>query len=112
MNDETFTGWIQLHERAWGTDQYEDRPSLHEMMNAPVLVFWYPQKGTDRRFTAGVFANMQEVNKYATTMLLECKFKPPVKRLARLFIGGRRVRIRGVRVVYDDISTRSISGGE
>lgn len=104
-NDETFTGWIQLHERAWGTDQYEGRPSLQQMMSAPVLAFWYPQRSTERRFTASVFASMLEVNRYATTMLLECKFKPPSKRLARLFVNGKRVRIRGVRVVIEEIGS-------
>lgn len=104
MTDETFMGWIQLHERAWGTEKYADRPTLKDMLNAPVLVFWYPHnRAHDHRFTASVYPSMMEVNKHATLMLVESKFKVPARRIARLFVDQRRVRIRGVRVLIEQI---------
>lgn len=101
--DESFLGWIQLHERAWGTESYKNRPTLSDMLNAPVLAFWYPTIKTKERFTASVHQSMKDLNEYATYLLVHAKVRQPEARLARIFIDKRRVRIRGVRVLVEEI---------
>jgi len=101
-NDETYMGWIQLHERAWGTEHYEARPNLQAMLDAPVLAFWYPIQRHDQRFTATIHSTMYELNAYATHLLIHSGTQPPKRRLARLFVDRRRVRIRGVRVLIEE----------
>jgi len=102
MRDETLLGWVQLHERSWGQDRYKQRPSLEDMLNAPVLAFWYPSKRGETRFTASIHATMRDLNAYATHLLVYSKVEQPQQRLARLFVDGRRVRIRGVRILIEE----------
>ena len=88
MNNESFMDWIDLHERAWLHDRYEGQPISSEMAVAHVLAFWYPTKASDKRYTASVHTNLRDLNTHLSKLLIECKFPPPEKRLARLFIGS------------------------
>lgn len=106
MIEETFIGWIDLHEKAWGMDSYRDRPTLKDMLNATVLAFWYPTKGTDSRFTATVHRDMGALNRYATVMLCETKYKQPPRRLARLFINRKKMNILGVKYIVEESADR------
>ena len=99
--DETLHGWIALHDKAWGAQTYEGRPTTLQMVSSPVVTFWYPQKHHDKRFTATFHATMRALDYYASLMLVEQKFKQPSRRLARLFVDGQRVRIRGVRFLVE-----------
>lgn len=101
--DETLLGWIQLHERAWGQDRYPNKPSLEDMLHAPVLAFWFPAKRSETRYTVSVHASLRDLNAYATHLLVYSKIEQPQQRLARLFVDGRRVRIRGVRILIEDL---------
>ncbi len=107
MKDESFMSWIDLHERAWVNERYEGRPTESEMAVANILAFWYPTKATDKRFTASVHHNLRDLNAHLSKLLVECKFSPPEKRLARLFVDGQPKRIRGVRVVLDDVEEKA-----
>jgi hypothetical protein len=101
--DETFLGWIQLHERAWGTENYKDRPSLRDMLDAPVLAFWYPARTkSNPRYTATIHQSLKGLHEYATYLLLHSSVRQPEARLARLFVDKRKVRIRGVRVLIEE----------
>lgn len=104
MRDETLLGWVQLHERSWGQDRYKDRPGLEDMLNAQVLAFWYPNKRNETRFTASVHQTLRDLNAYATHLLIYSKVEQPQQRLARLFVDGRRVRVRGVRILIEEIT--------
>lgn len=106
MSDETFMGWIQLHERAWGAENYKDRPELKDMIAAPVLAFWYPARSSDTRFTATIHRDMGELNAYASNLLIHSRARQPIRRLARLFVDRRRVRVRGVRVLIEEMPAR------
>lgn len=100
--DETRLGWIQLHERAWGQDRYPNRPSLEQMLKAPVLAFWYPAKRGETRHKVSIHESLKDLNTYATHLLLHSKIEQPQQRLARLFVDGRPVRIRGVRILIEE----------
>jgi hypothetical protein len=106
MTGESFMDWIALHDRAWANERYEGRPESSEMAVATVLAFWYPTKASDKRFTASVHHNLRDLNAHLSKMLVECKFSPPEKRLARLFVDGEPRRIRGVRVVLDEVEEK------
>lgn len=105
--DETLLSWIQLHERAWGQDRYPNRPSLEDMLHAPVLAFWFPAKRGETRYTVSVHASLRDLNAYATHLLVYSKVEQPQQRLARLFVDGRRVKIRGVRILIEEVGQTS-----
>jgi hypothetical protein len=101
--DETFMGWIQLHERAWGLETYEGRPTLQDMLAAPVLAFWYPVRRDESRFTATIYKDMKDLNAYASFILIHCNTRPPTWRLARLFVDRRRMKVRGARLLVESV---------
>ena len=103
MAGESFMSWIDLHERAWLNDRYEGQPTSSEMAVAHVIAFWYPTKASDKRYTASIHYNLRDLNSYLSKLIIECKFHPPEKRLARLFIDGEPRQIRGVRIVLDEV---------
>ena len=96
---DTFVGYVELHERAWGMDTYSGRPKLEDILNAPIVTFWYPAKGRESRQTVMLFTSMKELNEYISSILLESKVRQPERRLARLFVNHRRVQIKGVQLI-------------
>ncbi len=106
--DESFMGWVQLLERAWGVESYEGKPTLKELLSASVVAIWYPTEPGDTRFTATIHENMNELNAYVSNLFLHSKRKLPKRRLARLFIDRRLMRVRGLRILLEDtLSTPS-----
>ena len=96
---DSFMGYVELHERAWGMDTYSGRPKLEDILNAPIVTFWYPTSGRESRNTVTLFDNTKELNEYVSTLLLHSKTRQPDKRLARLFIKRRRAEVKGVQLV-------------
>ena len=64
---------------------------------------WYPSKRGETRFTASIHPTLRDLNAYATHLLVYSKVEQPQQRLARLFVDGRRVRIRGVRILIEEL---------
>jgi hypothetical protein len=96
---DSFVGYVELHERAWGMDTYSGRPKLEDILGAPIVTFWYPAKGRESRQTVMLFTTMKELNEYLSSLVLESKVRQPEKRLARLFVRQKRVQIKGVQLI-------------
>ena len=104
--------FAQEHERAWGNEQYLNRPTLADMLNAPVVVFWKPniipddhprqKTPTPIRETVTVHQNLGEVEQFITRMVFRMGVNPPDKQLVRVFRGGKHVKIKGVRIIFED----------
>lgn len=109
---ESLIDFAQEHERAWGNEQYVNRPTLADMLNAPVVVFWKPNIALDDnprqknlvpiRETVTVHQNLGEVEQFITRMVFRVGVNPPDKQLVRVFRGGKRVKIKGVRILFED----------
>lgn len=93
-----FMRYVELHERAWGMDKYAGRPSLQEIMNAPVVAFWYLNNRRETRFVATLHQDVKELNAYASQLVVHSsKIRHPEKRLTKLFVQGREVLVKGVK---------------
>lgn len=97
-----FMELIQSHERGWGTEQYAERPSLADLLNRPVVVFW-SSNDKSGRFTVTVHDHVEELNPILLDMILASKVTPSSKRqLSRIFVKQKSVTIKGVKLIISD----------
>jgi hypothetical protein len=101
--DPLFMELVQAHERGWGMEQYQDRPSLADMLNRPIVVFWAGEDKTDKgRSTVSVHDQVEELNEILLSLILAGKVSASSKRrLARLFVRQKAVQVTGVRLLID-----------
>ena len=92
---------IQLHERAWGMEQYGARPSLSDLLQRPIVVFWTgDDKAGKGRFTLSVHNEVEELNSIILSMILSGKVTASSNRkLSKIFVNQKLVNITGVRLL-------------
>jgi hypothetical protein len=113
---DNFIDLVQAHERQWGTELYTDRPSLADLLAAPIVAWWMPVRGSTGRvdpptrrresspqeepprLMASVHQDIAELDKYAARLLLHSRNEPPDRRLAMVYIDQKKALIRGVRL--------------
>lgn len=96
----TFLSEVELHERAWGVSSYANRPKLSEIMEAWVVIFWRHDR-RDPGYRITLHKGAEEIHEYVTNLLLSSKTRQPVPRLARLYVKQQRVKIKGVKLVFE-----------
>lgn len=104
--------FVQAHERSWGNEQYLNRPNLADILNAPVVAFWKPSTPPNDnprtknpeppRETITLHDDLTDIEKYMTRLLLNIADNPPDKHLVRVFRHGKRVKVKGVRILFDE----------
>lgn len=101
MTDQkTLLDYVQEHERSWGTESYLKRPSLQEILEAPVVAFWnVPKHG---RLIVTLHDDVHEIENYLTKQLFRSEAPESKQRLSRIFRGGKRIRIKNVRIEFED----------
>lgn len=99
-----FMDWVQLHERAWGSRIYPARPSLEQILSAPVVTFWQAAKESkDPPYTIKLYDELKDVEKYLTRLLVRTSVEPPNERLVRIYAHQKRMTIRAVRVLFGEV---------
>jgi hypothetical protein len=104
-NSSSFLTWVQEHERAWGNLVYGGRPTLEEILNAPVVVFWR-RTGTekpDRYFVITLHSDLAQLEKYFARILLLSFNDPPRSQVAAIFQEQRQMRIAEVHVRFEPV---------
>lgn len=91
---------IQVHERAWGSDPYPNRPNLQEMLSAKVVVFWKHAK--EDRLRATLHDDLRDVETALAKMLLRLGIESPKRSVARIYVGGQRMCIQGLSVKFGE----------
>lgn len=96
--------YVQDHERIWGTDSYPGRPTLSEILAAPVVVFWKPNNSTEKQIRSKItlHENLDSVEKHFVKLLFRVNVAAPDMRLERIFKNGKPVIIRGVRISFQE----------
>ena len=103
-NKDSFMDWVQLHERAWGSKSYPGRPSLEAIMASPVVTFWRSVKeGKNPPFTVRLYSDLKDVEKYLTRLLFRSSIEEPQERLARIYANQKRVTVRAVRILFQEV---------
>jgi hypothetical protein len=119
---ESLIDFAQEHERAWGNESYTNRPTLADILNAPVVVFWKPTVIADDnprqknappplRETITLHEQLGEVEQYLTKLLFRVGFNPLDRQLVRIFHKGQKVKIKGVKILFENDSRSSGDDG-
>ncbi|HEX2619360.1 MAG TPA: hypothetical protein VHL11_04410 [Phototrophicaceae bacterium] len=98
QSDASFIDLIQAHERAWGTQSYPGRASLAELLSSPVILVWQMVNPDEKRQMFTAHQNLDEVDKYATRLILQSRQELPSRRLMTIYIHHKKATIRGVKV--------------
>jgi hypothetical protein len=109
---QTLIDFAQEHERAWGNESYMNRPTLAEILNATVVVFWKPVNVIEEpsrkkepinpmRETITIHQSMPEVEQFIAKMIFRVGFNPLDKQLIRIFHQGKRIKLKGVKILFE-----------
>ncbi len=102
-NQQNFMYYVQQHERIWGRLHYNGRPSLSDLLRAPVVVFWMPADAlSETHFTATTHADLRELRKYVARLVVHSAVQMPTQRVVSIFVQRRFVRIAGVRLMLEE----------
>src|SRR5688572_9332270 len=103
MNKEkTFIELVQLHERAWGTETYPNRPDLNALLTKPVVVMWVTTdpKAKDR-YLFSVHDNANELNDMVTGMITLTRTNlAGSRKISKIFIQQQSVKF-GVKIAIE-----------
>lgn len=99
-DQKTLLDYVQEHERSWGTETYLKRPSLQEILQAPVVAFWHVHKQT--RLIVTLHSDVQEIENHLTRQLFRSEVTESKQKLSRIFRNGKRIRIKTVRIEFED----------
>ena len=94
----TFIDIVQEHERSWGTEGYAGRPTLSDLLQAPVVAWWRSVNEEESRLTATAHESEDELNQYAARLLLQSRVEMPDRRLAMVHVGQKKAVVRGVKL--------------
>ena len=100
-DEDKFMNAVIMHEKSWGDERYKGRPTLKQILESPVVAFWYPT-GKELGHTITIHGDMKDVDRYVTALVLHTTKEPPRLRLAAVFRDRKRVKIRAVNVVYQE----------
>jgi hypothetical protein len=105
-----FLELIQLHERMWGMEQYQGRPSLADLLAVPVVAMWVaasrvppadPKRKTSNtsqpseRFMLTAHKTFEELDDLATSVLIIGKPSFATNwKLSRLYVKQKPVKVR------------------
>lgn len=100
IKDDSFMEWVEVHERAWGTEVYTGRPSLDDIMNAACVTFWRPlRKDKHLRYIIRLYSTQAQLEHY----LIRLMFKNDSDRLSRIFIHQQLYAIKSVRLKLEKV---------
>lgn len=110
MADKDFIGYVQDHERSWGNETYTGRPTLQELLRAPVVVFWQPVSTDGKggsRYTASLHTSLDDVEQYFAKLILRAQIDLPKQRLYRIFASGKEMRVKSIKVAFEPLNNES-----
>lgn len=101
MSDEdAFLRVVSLHERWWGQEEYPGRPTLKQILEAKVIAFWLPPKGSPLPYTVTIHNDLRDIEKYLLAIVIHSEQEMPRLRLAAIFKNRKRVRVKSVQIVF------------
>ncbi|MFW5748071.1 MAG: hypothetical protein ACOCYT_00510 [Chloroflexota bacterium] len=100
--NELFFRRVEKHEREWGNQSYPGRPTLMEIMTAPIVIFW---EGKEKRVheVISLHQSLDEVERYFLRMLIARKSNSEDnQRVADIFKDQKRMTIKSVNIVFGE----------
>ena len=97
--NKTFMSAVEEHERSWGQETYPKRPSLIEILSAPVVVFWQSTEKMEPP-TITLHETLNDIEKHFVRLLIARNAELPAKRIVWVFQDQQRLIIKGMNIVF------------
>jgi hypothetical protein len=111
----SFMDYVQHHERVWGVEHYSQRPTLAQILEAPVVVFWQrigPENIQNRRFTIRLHNSLEEIEAHYTSMIFSKTVQAPTEQIHRIFQKGKRLKIQSAEVQFNYVQVPDLEQDE
>lgn len=92
----------QYHERVWGVEEYPERPSLTQLLQARVIVFWQHAEDGER-WRATSHANLTELEEAFSKLLTRQMIGQKPRRIVAIYEDGHEVRLKSVKVEFERV---------
>lgn len=108
-NTAAFLELVQLHERIWGTEAYPGRPTLAQVLDAPIVVLWVdtPSKqdrttSRDKYFKFGIYQDSKQLSEALMGVLVAGKVtNTPCRKISKVYYQQKPIAITGIRLLTD-----------
>lgn len=92
----------QYHERVWGIEEYPERPSLTQLLQARVVIFWQHAEDGER-WRATIHADLTELEQAFAKVLMRQMIGQKPRRMVALYEDGHEVRIKSIKVEFERV---------
>lgn len=108
-NNNNFLAWVQEHERAWSNLVYSGRPSLEEILTAPVVVFWKRVgiEKPDKHLVITLHPDLTQLEKHFSRLLLFSANEMPRSQVVAIFQERQQIRIAEVRIRFEPVEQKT-----
>jgi hypothetical protein len=96
-----FMAMVEQHQKAWGNETYKGKPTLQQIMDARIVVFWRPTNEA-MYLTITIHNDLSEINDYLVALILHTKTRLPVLRLDSVFVGKIPRKVKSVTINWGD----------
>ena len=106
----TFMEYVQFHERIWGDETYANRPTLQQILDAPIVVFWQeigPENVQNRRFHITLHEQLSELEENISKVLQRTHNAYLDERIHRIFKKGVRVKIKRIHIEFEEVDSEA-----
>ena len=100
QSGKSFIDIVQEHERAWGTETYQERPGLAEILNAAVVAFWQKTDGKEKRLFITLHSDTKDIESHLAKLVLRSSVQTPDRRYIMGFQGQKRLKITGFKIMF------------
>lgn len=90
----------QKHEREWGDQTYTARPTLSEILSMPVVAFWRPLAGNDKREKITIHKDLKDIELFIHKMVFRIQVALPKETLSHVFVKNRLVRVQAIKIQW------------
>lgn len=97
-----FMDYVQMHERLWGTKTYAGRPTLGDILDASIIIFW-KEENRKPPYTITLHEELRDIEILLFKMLFRQGVNQPRKRPVRVFQGRKRIVVKNVRLEFQEI---------
>ncbi len=98
---QTFIDRVQIHERNWGNNTYNGRPSLGDILQASVVIFW-EHKDKKNAETITLHTDLKDVERYFLRMMFTKQGLDGERRIADVYQDQKRMIVRGIKIQFGE----------
>jgi hypothetical protein len=103
---QNFIDRVQTHERNWGNNTYNGRPTLNDILTASVVIFW-EHKDKKIAETITLHADLKDVERYFLRLMFTKQGLEGDRRISDVYQAQKRMIVRGIKIQFGEAGDES-----